>query len=472
MNASSPTTLVWLRRDLRLSDHPALTAAAEAGAVVPLFILDPETDALGAAHLWRLERSLEALTASLEAAGSRLILRRGAALDVLREVIAETGAGAVHWSRLHDRAARARDEAVKADLKDDGVAARSFEGHVLFEPWTVATGSGGFYKVYTPYWRAVSERPVADPLPAPKLSAPEAWPRSETLESLGLGRAMNRGAAVVARHVETGEAAAQARLATFVDRRLGDYASMRDRPDIAATSNLSDAFALGELSPRQAWHAAAPHRGGDGGLTFLKEVVWRDFAYHLIHHTPQIETGNWREEWDGFPWREDNEDAEAWRRGRTGVPAVDAAMRELHVTGRMHNRMRMLTASYLCKHLMTHWRVGERFFAEHLVDWDPASNAMGWQWTAGSGPDASPFFRIFNPETQGEKFDPMGSYRKRFVAELSSEPGADAMAFYEAIPRSWGLSPSDAYPAPRVDLKAGRQRALDAYAALREARAA
>ncbi|MEM6440420.1 MAG: deoxyribodipyrimidine photo-lyase, partial [Pseudomonadota bacterium] len=312
---------------------------------------------------------------------------------------------------------------------------------------------------------------VHEPLPAPKLTLPEVRPYSLTLDDLALSARMNRGAEVVARYVDPGEDAALARLESFLDAKVADYATMRDRPDLDATSSMSDHLALGEISPRTIWTLAQRRRQGgksEGATIFLKEIVWREFAYHLLHHTPRIETGNWREQWDDFPWRDDNEDAERWRQGRTGVPAVDAAMRELHVTGRMHNRMRMLTASYLTKHLMTHWRVGEAFFAEHLVDWDPASNAMGWQWTAGSGPDASPFFRIFNPETQGEKFDPMGAYRRRFLAELSAAPPEDALAFFDAVPRSWGLRPDDRYPDPIVDLKTGRQRALDAYSALRD----
>ena len=472
MTETPPPTLVWLRRDLRRADHPALAEAAEAGPVIPVFILDPETEALGAAHLLRLELSLKSLAADLEAEGARLILRRGPALDSLRALARETGARAVHWSRLHDRAARARDEKVKAALKADGLTVRSFNGALLHEPWDVETQQGGFYRVYTPYWRAVEGREVPPPLPAPNLRPPADHPASDDLADWRLSARMNRGAAVLAPRIEAGEAAAQRKLDTFLDERLRRYPAERDRPDLAATSALSDHLALGEISPRQVWHAAAPLRPAEGATAFLREIVWREFAYHLLHHSPRLETANWREEWDDFPWRDDNEDAEAWRRGRTGVPAVDAAIRELHVTGRMHNRMRMLTASYLTKHLMTHWRVGERFFAEHLIDWDPASNAMGWQWTAGSGPDAAPFFRIFNPETQGEKFDPRGAYRRRWVAELSDRPGPDALAFFDAIPRSWDLGPTSPYPKPRIDLKAGRERALSAYQDMRDRSAA
>jgi deoxyribodipyrimidine photo-lyase len=238
--------------------------------------------------------------------------------------------------------------------------------------------------------------------------------------------------------------------------------------DKDGTSGLSENLTHGEISARVCWHAGlrAMAEGKAGAETFLKEVIWRDFAYHLIYHTPHITSRSWRPEWDGFAWNTDatHPDVQAWMRGRTGLQAIDAAMREMYVTGRMHNRARMLVASYLTKHLLTHWKIGMDWFAECLVDWDPASNAMGWQWSAGSGPDATPYFRVFNPETQAEKFDPLGRYRRAWLAEISSQPPASALSFYEAIPRHWGLSPQDGYPAqPVVDAATGRRRALDAY---------
>ena len=471
-DASSPT-LVWFRRDLRLSDHPALTQAAACGPVICVFVLDPETEALGAAHLWRLERGLAALGDTLAARGQRLILRRGPALEVLWGLAAEVGARGVAWSRLYDAGSRARDEAVKAGLRAEGLAADSFNAALLHEPWTVRTGTGGCYKVYSPYWRAVEGREVPPPLPEPgSLPAPAAWPASDRLSDWGLSARMRRGAAVLAARVQVGEAVARDKLAAFLDGTVKRYPALRDRPDLQATSGLSDHLALGEISARQVWHAAAPLRPAEGATGFLKEIVWREFAHHLNFHAPEIETRNWRPEWDAFPWRGDGPDAERWRQGRTGVDAVDAAMRELYVTGKMHNRMRMLAASYLTKHLLTDWRVGEAWFRDCLIDWDPASNAMGWQWAAGSGPDAAPFFRIFNPETQGAKFDPQGAYRRRWLADLSPRPGADALAFFDAGPRAWALSPGDRRPAPVIDLKSGRERALTAYQTLREARAA
>jgi deoxyribodipyrimidine photo-lyase len=460
--------ILWFRRDLRLADNPMLAAAVRDGrAVLPVFILDPETEALGAAAKWRLGLSLADFAVRLEAIGSRLILRRGPALEVLRALVAEVGATGVWWGRQYDPAARARDTAVKSALKSVGVEVVSHPGHLLHEPHTVETGSGGFYRVYTPYWRAVRDRDIAAPEPAPKaLRAPGAWPATDRLEAWRLGAAMRRGAAVVLPHQRVGEAAALDRLRWFMDSPVDRYHIARDLCAEDGTSGLSQNLALGEIGPRTVWHAGMDaFRDGRGGAeTFLKEIVWREFSYHLMFHTPHITTGNWKPDWDAFPWQKGGPDAEAWRRGLTGEPFVDAAMRQMYVSGTMHNRGRMIVASYLTKHLMTDWRVGLDWFADCLTDWDPAANAMGWQWAAGSGPDAAPYFRIFNPATQAEKFDPAMAYRRRWIAELSRLPGPDARAYFDAVPLAWGLDPARPYPGPRVDLAEGRARALKAYA--------
>jgi deoxyribodipyrimidine photo-lyase len=469
--ADGSPILYWVRRDFRLTDNPALAAAAASGRpVIPVFLNDEGVAALGAAPRWRLGEGVAAFAAALKDAGSRLVLRTGPALAALERLVAETGAGAVWWGRLYDPVSKARDTAVKAALKARGIDARSFAGHLLHEPWEVETGQGGFYRVYTPFWKAVAPREVAAPLPAPgRIAAPEAWPASDRLADWRLGAMMRRGAAVVAVHAGVGEATAQDRLAAFLAQGIDGYATARDRPDLPGTSKLSENLSLGEISARSVWHAGLRARaeGRAGAETFLKELVWREFSYHLLHHTPHIVERNWRDEWDGFPWASDGPAAERWRRGMTGEPFVDAAMREMYVTGTMHNRGRMIVASYLTKHLLTHWRIGLDWFADCLIDWDPAANAMGWQWAAGSGPDAAPYFRIFNPATQAEKFDPKGAYRRRFVAELSPRPGTEALAFFEAAPRSWGLDPRARYPAPMVDLAEGRARALAAYAQAR-----
>ncbi|WP_299505035.1 deoxyribodipyrimidine photo-lyase [uncultured Roseobacter sp.] len=466
---SSSPILVWFRRDLRLSDHPALNAACATGRpVIPVFIYDGTVEALGAAPKWRLGLGLEAFDQSLRAKGSRLILRQGDALEQLQALTRETGAGAVYWSRLYDPAAVARDTGVKSVLKEQGADARSFGGHLMFEPWTVETKTGGFYKVYTPFWNMVKTREVDPPLPAPAtLPAPSNWPESDTLSDWQMGKAMDRGAEIVRPHVRLGEQAAQARLAMFVDRIVDGYDTTRDLPGVDGTSGLSQNLSLGEISPHQCWHAGqrARQEGKKGAETFLKELVWREFAYHLMHHTPHLLTGNWKEAWDAFPWHRDpNAPAVmAWQQGRTGIQFVDAAMREMYVTGTMHNRGRMIVASYLTKHLLTHWQIGMDWFEDCLVDWDPASNAMGWQWSAGSGPDATPYFRVFNPVTQLDKFDKNRDYVSRWIAEGRSHPSAQALSYFDAIPLSWKMTPKDAFPAPVVAADEGRKVALNAY---------
>jgi deoxyribodipyrimidine photo-lyase len=443
-------------------------AAREGRPLIPVFVRDPVVDGLGAAPRFRLGLGLDSFARALDDHGTRLILRSGHALEVLRALVRETGAGAVWWTRAYEPESVARDTEVKAALKEDGLDARSFGGHLMFEPWTVETKEGGFYKVYTPFWRAVRGRAVDAPLPAPgRLPAPETWPDSERLEDWRLGAAMNRGAAVVAPHARVGERAAQGRLGHFMAQIVEGYGESRDRPAEDGTSCLSENLSLGEISPHQCWHAGrrAMEEGKAGAETFLQELVWREFAYHLMHHTPRLTSDNWREEWDAFPWSQDEsaKKVRAWTQGRTGIEMVDAGMREMYVTGRMHNRARMIVASYLTKHLMTHWKIGLKWFEDHLIDWDPASNALGWQWSAGSGPDATPYFRVFNPVTQAKRFDPKAAYRRQWIAEGQKQPPQDALDYFEAIPRRWGLSPSDPYPEPVVAPDEGRKIALQAY---------
>lgn len=452
-----------------MSDHAALTAACKAGGpVIPVFIRDGQVDGLGAAPKWRLGLGLERLETALKDRGSRLILRMGNAAEVLEALLQETGATRVYWSRSYDPDSMARDRDIKQDLNARGIEAKSFGGHVMFEPTSIETKTGGPYKVFSPYWKAVKGLDVEAPLPAPgKIPAPEAWPASDDLQAWDLGRGMRRGASVVGRYVSPGEMAAQDRLGWFIEEAVARYGDKRDLPAVDGTSGMSEYLTLGEISPHQCWHAGmrARHDGAQGAEAFLRELGWREFAYHLMVNTPRLVTGNWREGWDAFPWKDDERCAEirAWKEARTGVPFVDAGLREMYVTGRMHNRVRMIVASYLTKHLMTHWKVGLRWFEDCLTDWDPASNAMGWQWVAGSGPDASPYFRVFNPETQRKKFDPDGAYVRRWIAEGQKSPPETALAFFDAIPKHWAREPGDAYPDPVVALDEGRKRALAAY---------
>ena len=462
---SSKTALYWFRRDLRLSDNPGLTKACSRGLpVVPVFIIDPIVEAMGAAARWRLGLSLAHLDAELRAVGSRLIVRKGASLQILQDLAQETNAATLDYGRDYTEEAIARDTDIKSEMGKAGLDVESHNALLLFEPWTVKTQTGGYFKVYSPMWRAVRDRDVPNPVPAPEnIASPDVWPDGLDVASLDLGRDMYRGAEVVAKHVRVGEARALARLDDFIANSVEGYKSDRNNLDQVATSGLSENLTYGEISPRQMWHAgwAAMEAGASGAEHFLKEIVWREFSYHLLFHTPHIAQSNWREGWDDFPWRADNKDAQAWRRGETGEPVVDAAMREMYVTGQMHNRARMIVASYLTKHLMVHWHVGMEWFAECLTDWDPASNALGWQWVAGCGPDAAPFFRIFNPAVQAEKFDINETYRRHYLE------GEGADAFLQAIPKSWTIARPDV---PIVNLKEGRERALAAYSALADAK--
>ncbi|MFQ6552128.1 cryptochrome/photolyase family protein [Aestuariibius insulae] len=461
--------LTWFRRDLRLGDHPALTAACESGRpVIPIFLYDEVAEGQGAAPRFRLGLGLKVLNKSLESKASRLIFRRGEALQCLRDLIKETDAGAVYWSRLYDPASKARDIKVKEALKQDGIDARSFSGHLLFEPWQVETKSGGFYKVYSPMWRAVKDTEIGSTLPTPsRIPAPQTWPSSEILASWEMSADMQRGADIVRSHCMVGESAAASRLGAFIVNGISNYAEARNLPAQNGTSNLSENLAYGEISPRSCWHAGmqARQEGKAGAETWLKELVWREFAYHLIHHTPHIVHSSWREEWGAFPWKTDERlrEVKAWKQGRTGIRFVDAAMREMYVTGRMHNRARMIVASYLTKHLLCHWKIGLDWFEEHLIDWDPASNALGWQWSAGSGPDATPYFRVFNPVTQLDKFDKDRAYVSAWIAEEQGDPPQTALDYFHAIPEQWSMSASDPYPDPIVTAEDGRKRALNAY---------
>lgn len=463
--------LVVIRRELRLADNPLLREAEASGrAVIPVFILDEVFQSYGSAPLWRLGLGVQEFARSLEGIGSRLIFRRGNALATIRALVAETGADTVRWGRSYDPDQVARDRSVITALSEDGLDCASVACHLLFEPWSAETKQGGYYRVYSPFWRAVKDRAVPpSAAPVNHLPPPDLWPESESTEDWNLARPMNRGADVVAAHLCLGEDKARERLDAFVEGPISTYKDRRDFPGEAATSNLSENLAWGEISVRLCYHAArrALELGKPGAAHFIKELIWREFAYHLVWHSPEIVSRNWRSDWDTFPWTMNRESPEAlaWMQGRTGIRFVDAAMREMYVTGRMHNRARMIVASYLTKHLMTHWKVGLDWFADCLVDWDPASNAMGWQWVAGSGPDAAPYFRVFNPVTQLEKFDAKGPYQNRWIAEGELLPTATALSYFDAVPRSWGLSPKAPYPNPIVSVEDGRKRALAAYEA-------
>ncbi|TBN42043.1 deoxyribodipyrimidine photo-lyase [Paracoccus subflavus] len=452
------TVICWFRRVLRLDDHPALVAAAAAGPVIPLVILDPAEARARPASAQRQVMALPGLAEALAARGSRLVVRRGDPAAVLARVIRDSGARVVHASQ---GLPFARDDGLAAAVEGAGARLHLHPLADLVARGSVLTKGGTSFKVFTPFWRALRQADIAPPLPAPDLAAPDRWPDSDPPDWPEARAAMRRGWDVVARHVQAGEGTAQDRLDAFLGRIAGDYVQGRDRlAEGDTTSGLSDALAVGEISARRIWHRAldAQHQGRGGVEDFLRELAWREFSRELFHAAPDLDRACWRREWNGFTWRGDGPDADAWGQGRTGIAVVDAGMREMFVTGRMHNRVRMIAASFLVKHLMIDWRIGLDWFARCLTDWDAASNAVNWQWVAGCGPDASPFFRVFNPDTQAAKFDPGGHYRQYWLA-----PEAEgARQFAKAAPLSWRIDLA-ARPAPLMDLDTGRQDALSAY---------
>ncbi|TGN56077.1 deoxyribodipyrimidine photo-lyase [Paracoccus liaowanqingii] len=456
------TVICWFRRVLRLDDHPALVAAAQDGAVIPLVILDPAEARAHPASAERQALSLPPLAEALERLGSRLIVRRGDPAEVLEALARQTGATVIHATTGFPFAT---DDGLEAAAERGGARLQLHPLADLVPRGSVLTGSGGVYKVFSPFWKAVRQVQIAPPLAVPKLTAPQDWPDSDGTDWPEARAAMVRGWDVLARHTRPGEDEAHARLEEFLEGPLPDYKADRNLPwRPRATSGLADALACGEISARRIWARVQPdyQQGAAGSEHFLSELCWREFARELMAESPDLDRTCWREEWNRFPWRGDNDDAEAWRRGRTGVPMVDAGMREMFVTGQMHNRVRMITGSYVTKHLLTDWKVGLDWFGHCLSDWDAASNAMNWQWVAGCGPDAAPYFRVFNPETQAEKFDAEAQYRRYWL-----DPEAEgARAFAEAAPRAWKIDLHDR-PKPALSLAEGRDRALDAYQGLK-----
>ncbi|MFT4097504.1 MAG: deoxyribodipyrimidine photo-lyase [Rhodoblastus sp.] len=472
MTSPSPA-IVWLREDLRLADNPALRAAVDSGRpVLCIYILDevsPGIRKAGGASRWWLHHSLAALDSELRRRGARLDLFEGAAQQVLEGILKQTGATSLFWTRRYDGAGIAVDKTIKAALGAD-IEVESFNGKLLAEPWTIRTKGGGPFRVFTPFWRAMlaGAEPSA-PLPAPRRieGAPE--PKGAVkLDALELLPTNPDWAGGLRATWTPGEKSAANTLAAFLDERVRDYPDLRDMPGVAGTSRLSPHLAFGEISPRQIWTAARHAADADPRLQrgcdkFLSEIGWREFSYHLLFHNPDFATKNFDARFDRFDWaRPDAQTLHAWRTGKTGYPIVDAGMRELWATGYMHNRVRMIVASFLVKHLLIDWRIGEDWFWDTLVDADPANNPASWQWVAGCGADAAPYFRVFNPVLQGEKFDPDGAYVRRWIPEL-----ADVAERF--VHKPWDApEPPPFYPAPIVDHAKARARALAAFAMLKE----
>ncbi|MDO5744367.1 MAG: deoxyribodipyrimidine photo-lyase [Micrococcaceae bacterium] len=464
MNHQS-TTLMWFRDDLRLADNPALHAAMAAGNVRAVFILDEESEGirpLGGAARWWLHHGLEALTEDLDAIGVPLQLHRGPAAKILHGILSAGGTSEVHWNRRYGGPERAVDIQVKELVHTAGATAHSHSGSLLHEPWVPQTQDGRAFKVFTPFYNAVQRLELRPELGIPSPQHPpvplDNHSAGDTLAQWNLLPTTPDWSQGLTEAWTPGERGAHERLQTVLEEIAGDYETSRNRPDIDGTSRLSPALRWGHLSPIQVWEslsasiAAHPERA-EGTRAMMRQLVWRDFCWNLLYHHPLLPTQNLRAEFDAFDWAWPDESGDAteetlaqhlaaWRHGGTGYGMVDAGMKQLWETGWMHNRVRMVTASFLIKNLGIHWRIGEQWFWDTLVDADAASNPANWQWVAGCGADASPFFRVFNPELQAKKFDPHGSYVTRFAPLPSAEP--------------------------LVDLKASRAAALDAYAQMKE----
>ena len=463
--------LFWLRNDLRLTDNAALTAAAAQGPVIFLFVLDDETPGawrLGGASRWWLHKSLEALSAK-----APLVLRRGAADKVVAAVLKESGAASVHFTRDYAPWSGELERRVKAAAEAAGATCHRYGGFLLHEPEAIRNGSGEPYRVYTPFSKACLAAGEPKPLkPVPRFTAWEGKLKSDTLADWGLLPTKPDWAKGMAAHWTPGEAGAAARLKHFIADGLAHYADERDRPDRDVTSRLSPYLRFGEISPAQCWHAVRAAQLAAGGKLdkaaekFLKEVLWREFSYHLLHHWPTLPEKPFRPEFAAFPWSENPVALAAWQKGRTGYPIVDAGLRELWATGIMHNRVRMIAASFLIKDLLIPWQEGERWFWDTLVDADIGNNAASWQWVAGCGADAAPYFRIFNPVLQGEKFDPTGAYVRKWLPELERLPEEFVHRPWEApalVLKAAGVELGRNYPHPVVDHGKARDRALEAF---------
>ena len=480
------TAIVWLRRDLRIADNPALNRAlSEADRVIPLYVHAPEEEAPwqpGAASRWWLHHSLKALQTSLRRHGSGLVIRQGDSGSVLREVARETGAGLVCWNRLYDPSTVPRDRGIEEVLGEAGIRVESHPGSLLREPWTVAKDDGTMYRVFTPFWRRYlltgpEVSPDAGPADLPPLPRDL---RSLSVEDLELLPAIPWHLAF-GDHWQPGEAGAMAVLDGFLDRSaVFEYGRERDLPGQDGVSRLSPHLHFGEITARQVWQAvvcaagdpaeAGAHRVEEGALAYLRQLAWRDFAHHILYHLPHTAEEPFDGRYRSFVWDENPGLLQAWQKGRTGIPLVDAGMRQLWRTGWMHNRVRMLAASVLTKNGLVHWREGARWFWDTLVDADLANNTMGWQWTAGCGVDAAPYFRIFSPVRQGERFDPEGDYVREWVPELAAMPSRHIHEPWRApasVLQQAGVRLDVDYPSPVVDLAKGRTEALRRYKALR-----
>lgn len=473
--------ICWLRHDLRLHDHPALTAALKAGPAVAVYILDEATDRplnrpLGAASRWWLHHSLSSLAKQLAAHHIPLVLRRGNPAQIIPQLMRETGATTLTASACFEPVLMKADKALAEELQSHDISFSLYAGSLLHDPRQLQTKTGGFYKVYSPFSRQMMEQQIPQPLPAPTQEQAPATPSSDTLESWKLLPTKPDWSGGMQAFWQPGEAAALELLHNFNDGAIQHYSGGRDQPGRDYTSKLSPYLAFGEISPRQIWHAVrhAADRAGTGmdrnRETYIKELIWRDFAAHTLYHQPHLPQAPLDQRFEKFTWLDSDVNLRAWQRGKTGYPIVDAGMRQLWQTGWMHNRVRMIVASFLTKHLLIKWQEGETWFWDTLVDADLASNTFNWQWVAGSGADAAPYFRIFNPMLQGIKFDPEGDYVRQYVPELAKMPAKYIHEPWNApadILAKAGVKLGGNYPAPIVDHSTARNRALAAFEELK-----
>lgn len=479
---TSDIALVLFRRDLRLADHAALIMGSKHAAVIPVYVRElADPWAPGGASRWWLHESLASLNASLEQRGSRLILQKGHLLPTIRKLVKDSGATAVYWNRRYDPFGEETDALLKAGLRADGLTAESFNGVLMREPWDVETKTKTPYAVFTAFAKTFNAMPPpALPRPIPKtLAPPGVWPKSLRLDDLGLAPTtppQGPWHLGMADAWIPGETAGKRSIGTFIKGAMGDYTRTHDIPGERGTSRLSPYLAFGEISPRQAWHTVQaslagrkPHETA-GAAVFLKELIWREFAYHLLHYHPTLPTTPLNKKFVQFGWEDRPDWVRAWQRGQTGYPIVDAGMRELWTTGWMHNRVRMVVASFLVKHLLTPWQVGAAWFWDTLVDADLASNSQNWQWCAGCGVDAAPYFRVFNPILQGARFDAAGIYVRKWVPEIAGLPDRYIHTPWDAPEsalRAANIMMGTTYPKPIVDHGAARTAALVRYERMR-----
>ena len=462
----------WFRQDLRIADNPALLAAAKEGMVLPVYIFDdvhPAEHAMGAVSRWWLHHSLQALDKQLD---GRLQIHIGDPVSILPELARKNGAHRVHWNRCYEPWRSQRDAKVKEQLQADSIEVRSYNGSLLWEPWDALKQDGTSYKVFTPYYTKGCRNagPPRKPLPRPAtLNLAEPGAGSCSVEDLNLLPKV-RWDRKLEPYWKIGEAAAHTGLHQFLERGIINYRNKRDFPAQRNVSRLSPHLHWGEISPHQVWHAAACVGIDEDVEHFHRELAWREFSHYLLYHFPELPRTNFNRRFDRFPWADDTTLLASWKRGQTGIPIVDAGMRELWETGYMHNRVRMIVASFLTKNLRLHWHHGEAWFWDCLADADLASNSASWQWVAGCGADAAPYFRIFNPVLQGQKFDPSGEYTRSYVPELERMPERHLFNPWEApkdILSSAGVVLGETYPHPVVDLKTSREQALEAYAQMK-----